>query len=447
MKKRINVQLAVISMMAVVVTVAFIMGIYYRMTQQQVMQQLQYEAELLADIGIVTEEKLNAIEDMPDGQYRITLIDDEGKVLWDNKVDESQMENHRERPEIADAFTNGIGQSMRHSYTLEKTTFYFAKLLENGTVLRISRESQSVLAMCMQMLPAIGICIGLLMIVCLVAARIMTKKLVAPIEAVAENLDNPDAVTVAYKEMLPFVTKIQQQHADLMKSSKMRRDFTANVSHELKTPLTVISGYAELMEHRMASEEDTTRFAAEIHRNADRLLVLINDILQLSELDVCSDSSDIVPMDEVDLHTIASQCVERLKVSAKKNQVTIEYEGGPAIITGNREMLEQVITNLCDNAIRYNHTSGKVWVTLKKMDADVYLSVKDNGIGIPKDKQERVFERFYRVDKSRSKASGGTGLGLAIVKHIVGIHKAKLEMTSEVGVGTEIVIRFSESDL
>ena len=205
------------------------------------------------------------------------------------------------------------------------------------------------------------------------------------------------------------MAKIRQQHEDILKSARMRQEFTANVSHELKTPLTAISGYAELIEHGMAGQEDTVRFAGEIHKNASRLLTLINDIIQLSELD--SDTNKVEYTD-VDLYQVASDCVDMLKMNAEKQDVTMRLCGKPSIVFADRQQMEELVYNLCDNAIRYNRRGGSVTVTVNTEGQTVFLSVKDTGIGIPREHQERVFERFYRVDKSRSKATGGTGLGV-----------------------------------
>ena len=219
----------------------------------------------------------------------------------------------------------------------------------------------------------------------------------------------------------------------------MRQDFTASVTHELKTPLTAISGYAELVENKMVSEEQTNVFAGEIRKNAERLLTLINDIIRLSELDHAELSTEF---DAIDLYVLAQECAELLRVNASRRNISFVLTGEPCTIRGNRDMLRELIENLCQNAIRYNNEGGIVEVSVNQLEGRAILSVRDNGIGIPKEHQSRVFERFYRVDKSRSKATGGTGLGLAIVKHIVAIHSAEIVLESEVGQGTTIQILF-----
>ena len=232
---------------------------------------------------------------------------------------------------------------------------------------------------------------------------------------------------------------IRTQHEDILRAAKMRQDFTANVSHELKTPLTAISGYAELMEAGMVQGEEVGRYAKEIRHNSNRLLALINDIIHLSEMDRPEYE---VLMQQINLSELAKKAVEGLKVNAQKCSVSLRYVGETAYVYANAGLLEELLWNLCDNAIRYNVENGLVKVQVEKQKDRVDLIVSDTGIGIPIEHQERVFERFYRVDKSRSKETGGTGLGLAIVKHIVAQHGAELEMKSTPGEGTKITISF-----
>ena len=237
--------------------------------------------------------------------------------------------------------------------------------------------------------------------------------------------------------------KIHSQHKALKKSANMRQDFTANVSHELKTPLAAISGYAELIETGIAKEKDIKHFASEIHKSANRLLSLINDIIELSQLDVMDGNMEKAP---VDLSDEAQNCVEMLQMHAEKHKITLlakDIEKN-CIIYGNQNMIQEILYNLCDNAIRYNKPKGHVWVSVFEKDSKIILRVKDDGIGIAPKEQERIFERFYRVDKARSKKTGGTGLGLAIVKHIAEQHNAEIVIKSEIGQGTVISIEFTK---
>ena len=226
----------------------------------------------------------------------------------------------------------------------------------------------------------------------------------------------------------------------------MRQEFTANVSHELKTPLTSISGYAELIETGIAKPEDVPDFGRKIHSEATRMIQLVNDILQLSKLDTVSETGDTPVMETVDLLEVAKECVERQKLNARRAYISLTYLGESAPVLGSRALLDELCQNLCDNAIRYNRPGGHVELRCGVGgDGCPYFEVEDNGIGIPQDSQTRVFERFYRVDKSRSKATGGTGLGLAIVKHIALLHDAKIDLQSQVGTGTTIRVTFPKN--
>ena len=270
----------------------------------------------------------------------------------------------------------------------------------------------------------------------------------------AENLGNT-TYDCEYPELIPFTNRIREQHSDILAAAKSRQDFTANVSHELKTPLTAISGYAELISlnvdmqkmqadnndiqatRGMLGDENVKSFADKIRKNADRLVSLINDIIRLSELDATDGHDDF---SQVDLYEVAQERIEILRVTADKADVKIELHGAKTMVISNRSMLIELIDNLCQNAIRYNVPCGRVEVEIGKKGNKALLTVTDTGIGIPPEEQSRIFERFYRVDKSRSRETGGTGLGLAIVKHIVEIHDGQINLTSEVGRGTTIEV-------
>lgn len=291
------------------------------------------------------------------------------------------------------------------------------------------------------------LCLGILVIALMMLAlslylgRWMVKRLLRPVETMAKNLDKLDKRDSQdlFIELEPIAEILREKHDALVSSSKQRVDFTANVSHELKTPLTAISGYAELIESGMATEGDLNRFAGEIRRNSKRLLVLIDDIIRLSELD--STQAEL-PKERLDLYEIAKNCMTTLQVNADNHQVTLHLNGVSTMLTANTMMMEELVYNLCDNAIRYNNMGGHVFVTVSKENNKILFQVKDTGIGIPKEHQERVFERFYRVDKSRSKQTGGTGLGLAIVKHVAAQHNAEIAVESEAGKGTTVSIVF-----
>ena len=371
---------------------------------------------------------------------RITLINPDGNAVCDSDADVRGMENHKNRPEIASAFSKGEGKAVRNSQTLGKSAFYYAVRLDNGYVLRISKEVSSMTGILLSTVPRLVVLSVLLFAVCVILSHALTKSIVKPIEELAKNLEGPGMYHV-YEELEPYVTTIRAQHEDIIRNANMRQEFTANVSHELKTPLTSISGYSELIENGIATGDDVQRFAREIHKSSNRLLTLINDIIRLSELDVTTE--DI--MEELDICDMAANCVEMLQMSAEKHQVQLSFSGEQQMVTANRQMMDELIYNLCDNAIRYNNPGGRVDVSVYREVERVVLEVKDNGIGIPEKDQERIFERFYRVDKSRSKSTGGTGLGLAIVKHIIALHdNVKLELRSKLGEGTTIYVYFTK---
>lgn len=437
MRRKINKQLIGIAIAGIMATLILMSAVFYDLFRKQVQDDLMANINILKSTGIFQREKAEEINiDMDD--LRITWISGDGSVLYDNNADVGVMENHLDRPEVEQALLEGTGQAVRKSSTLNKSTFYYAIRLEDGSVLRAAREAKNILSVFESAIPSIVVIILVMMICCVILARFLTKNLLKPIEEMAVNIEGY-TVKPAYKELVPFANTIRAQHEDILKGAKMRQDFTANVSHELKTPLTAISGYAELMENGIVQGEEVKRFSGEIRKNANRLLSLINDIIRLSQLDNMEDES---AFENLDLYEIAQGCVENLRINAEKHGVSLILYGGKTTIRGNRELMIELVTNLCDNAIRYNNRNGWVTVTVKEWEGKAVLAVKDNGIGIPKEHQDRIFERFYRVDKSRSKQTGGTGLGLAIVKHIVAIHDASLELESEPGKGTEIRIIF-----
>lgn len=439
MKKKINRQLLLISSMAVIITLILVVSVFYRLFQQQVIDDLKTYAHVLASIENQEEGEQvsygSSVEDV-----RITIINAKGIVVYDSNASVEEMDNHAERPEVVEALENGEGQSIRQSSTMKMNTYYYTILLNDGNVLRVARESHSIWSIIYNALPVILVTLLVLFVVCVGLSRFITKSLVGPIEEMAANMDHMENVSV-YEELVPFAETIQQQHEAILKNANMRQEFTANVSHELKTPLAAISGYSELIESGMASGEDVVRFASGIHQSANRLLVLINDIIRLSELDVMDQE---VPFETISLYDIARDSVDMLQVRAENRSVILTMEGNPCNILGDRQMIEELIYNLCDNAICYNNVGGSVHVIVEMRNGHPVLEVKDTGIGIPEKHQERIFERFYRVDKSRSKSTGGTGLGLAIVKHIVAVHNATIELKSEVGKGTDITITFQE---
>lgn len=437
MKKKINRYLILTVFLTLVATLIMAVAIFHHMYREQIVEDMKTYAQLIS--GMVTSgEELERQYTDPQPDLRVTVISTDGTVTYDSKAGSDQMSNHSDRPEIKKAEKSGEGYAVRHSDTLHRDMYYYAVQLENGDILRISKEEDSIWSVFRNTMYGIAGVALLMLLICLLFSRYITTSLVRPIEKLAQDIDSIDGLET-YEELVPFITTIQKQHEDIIKGAKMRQEFTANVSHELKTPLTSISGYAELIETGIAGENEVQRFAREIHRNAKRLLTLINDIIRLSELD---GGHTETPYTDVDLYDLAQTCVEMLQLNAENHGIHIACHGVRSIVHGNKDMIEELVFNLCDNAIRYNRVGGHVDVTVGMRGDQVMLSVKDTGIGIPPDSQERIFERFYRVDKSRSKLTGGTGLGLAIVKHIVAQHDARIELHSEVGKGTEMVVWF-----
>lgn len=442
MKKKINLQFMIISAVGILLTLFLSTVIFYELFKSEVMDELETYAHVIRDTGGYRNLSGESYDPNTDN-LRITIVEKDGSVIYDSYADTKKMENHADRQEIQQALNHGTGKTIRNSNTINKSTFYYAILLEDGNVLRVAKEAGSIWSIFMRVTPVIATLVIALFIVSMALSNFLTKSLISPIEQMSRDMDHLENITT-YKELMPFINTIQKQHENILKNAKMRQEFTANVSHELKTPLTAISGYSELIQNGMANEEETIRFAGEIHKSAKRLLTLINDTIRLSQLDVTQTEQEVV-YEALDLYKIAEDCVNMLKVSAEKHDIDISIHGSNAYLEGNKEMLEEVVYNLCDNAIRYNNDGGKVEVTVKPVKGKIYLCVEDNGIGISKEHQERIFERFYRVDKSRSKSTGGTGLGLAIVKHIIQQHGAKMQLTSEKGKGTKIEVEFSKS--
>lgn len=441
MKKKINSRLIGIALIAILVTLIGVTSIYYYLFENQVRKDLHVLADTLVDSGVFEKERLEHIV-FESKDVRVTWIDDDGTVIYDSWNDVQAMENHMERPEINMAFEHGEGDSIRTSDTMQMNTYYYALKISDGTVVRVARNASSGANIFLNAMPFVIAITILIWLVCVVLADYLTKQLINPIAMIANKLNDTEAggssVTI-YKELDPFVQTIRTQHENILSAAKMRQDFTASITHELKTPLTAISGYAELIENKMSTEEQNVIFAGEIRKNSNRLLTLINDIIRLSELDHAEIGTDF---EAIDLYELAKECAQNIAVNAKRRGIAFVLDGYACPVNGNRHMLCELIENLCENAIRYNNEGGYVHLFVGEENGAAILRVEDNGIGIPKDHIEHVFERFYRVDKSRSKATGGTGLGLAIVKHIVAIHSAKIDLESEIGVGTKIIVRF-----
>ena len=372
-----------------------------------------------------------------DNTNRVTWIDSDGEVIYDSKYP-LPLSNQKAYAEITDAFESGEGQATRKSDSSGQQTMYYARLLADGSVLRLSRPVSAVWYALVTVSPVLWVLVLVLMISGILAFR-AAKQIVTPIN----DLDLDNAGKNPYPELSPLLDKIEEQKIMIQEEAElregMRREFSANVSHELKTPLTSISGFAELMSQGAVPENKVIEFSNDIYKESQRLIALIDDIIKLSRLD---EGADLPPKEEVDLYELISEVADTLKPVANKNNIFIELKGQPVSISGVYQLLYEMVFNLCDNAVKYNYPGGKVVLETAEEDSVIKLSVTDTGIGIPKEHQKRIFERFYRVDKSHSKEIGGTGLGLSIVKHGALYHNADVQVESDTGKGTKITLSF-----
>lgn len=438
MEEKINFRLIFIALLSMVLTALLTITVFHNVFEQQLKEDIRSYAHLLQDNYSYLEDKSVLSGFGGRDKMRITLISPEGTILAESQADADSMDNHTSRPEVQHALKEGKGEDTRRSNTMGLNTYYYAVKLSDGNVLRIAGEVKNLYASFERALPAIVAIGAVLLVVSVILSVLLTRRLVKPIEAMASDMEHI-AEEIPYHELKPFAYAVQEQQKKKKEMDKMRQEFTANVSHELKTPLTSICGYAEMIENGMVKTEDVPAFAGKIHKEAERLVSLIGDILQLSALD---DPPMLEVRERVMLREVADECVQLLSFKAEKEQVSLSVAGGPGQIWGNRRLIEELLYNLCDNAIRYNRPGGAVAVSIGEESGRVTLQVQDTGIGIPPEHQGRIFERFYRVDKSRSKETGGTGLGLAIVKHVAMQHHADLSLDSIPGEGTTIRVTF-----
>ncbi len=368
---------------------------------------------------------------------RITWINADGEVLYDSEFP-TPIANQLHYAEVTEALAAGEGRGIRHSDSSNSETMYYALLCDDGTVLRLSRPLSAVQYALITVSPVLWVLILVMMISALVSFR-TARKIVTPINEL--DLDHPDACP--YPELIPLVTRIQEQKQTIMEQrteqERLRREFSANVSHELKTPLTSISGFAELMAKGDVPAEKSREFSADIYRESQRMISLVDDIMKLSRLD---EGGITIQPENVDLYGLAADTLDSLSSEAERQNVSLHLTGETAEVAGVWLLLNEMVYNLCDNAIKYNRPGGSVAVNVRNTPEGAMLTVSDTGIGIPSEHQKRVFERFYRVDKSHSKAIGGTGLGLSIVKHAAQFHHAELKLESTPGIGTTITLLF-----
>lgn len=551
MTKRIFRSILLVSVLVFLVGVTFMIGILYQHFGQQLEKELQNELTYLSIA--VENDGTSVLENLPEQAERITLVAADGTVMFDNRANASEMDNHAGREEIAKALESGTGTAVRYSDTLGEKTVYLAQQLSDGTVLRVSSTQYSVITLLLNLLqPLIWIFILALALSGAFAYR-ASKKIVAPLNKL--DLEHPDK-NESYDELAPLLTKINRQqntirhqlaeakrqqeefalimqhmnegllvidtktqllfsnpsayrmlgtgneqqvksvlelnrsepfrlvvdgalngkHEETMlqldsgtcqlvadpviqddevkgavlllidvtektQRENLRREFTANVSHELKTPLTSISGFAEILQDGMVRPEDVRKFAGRIFDEAQRLITLVSDVIKISQLD---EGALPYEKEDVDLYLLAQEILERLKPQAEKNNISLRLEGEPTVLHSTKPILDEVLYNLCDNAVKYNRKGGSVTVCVKQDYDKIIVMVSDTGIGIPPADRQRIFERFYRVDKSHSKEIGGTGLGLSIVKHGASYLGAEVKVESTVGAGTTFTLSWEK---
>ena len=439
MKRKINS--VIISLVVCVITLITIVSSisFSSIYEKNEIIELQNECSLV--IKGYELDDISYLESIEDSSLRVTLIDLEGNVIFDNQLNESEMENHSSREEFKEAKENGYGISKRYSSSLLKTFYYVAYKLDNN-IIRVSKVADSTLYILFINLWPLYIVAIVLIICSILLGFLLSKKIVDPINNI--NLEHP-LENNKYKEIEPLLIRIETQKNELMKeneevlnASKVRQEFTSNVSHELKTPLHVISGYAELIKEGIVKDSDVKEFGEKIYSEASRMSKLVEDIMKISKLE----SDKTIEKTQLNLKNIVVAIVDSLMIEADKKNVKFKLSLNDCSISGNYDSIYSLIFNLVDNAIKYNKTNGKITIKLQEVSNNVILSVKDTGIGIPKEDLDRIFERFYRVDKSRSKDSGGTGLGLAIVKHSLIVNNATIKVESELKKGSTFTVTF-----
>ena len=439
MKRKINS--VIISLVVCVITLITIVSSisFSSIYEKNEIIELQNECSLV--IKGYKLDDISYLESIEDSSLRVTLIDLEGNVIFDNQLNESEMENHASREEFKEAKENGYGISKRYSLSLLKTFYYVAYKLDNN-IIRVSKVADSTLYILFINLWPLYIVAIVLIICSILLGLLLSKKIVDPINNI--NLEHP-LENNKYKEIEPLLIRIEAQKNELMKeneevlnASKVRQEFTSNVSHELKTPLHVISGYAELIKEGIVKDSDVKEFGEKIYSEASRMSKLVEDIMKISKLE----SDKAFEKTQLKLKNIVVAIVDSLMIEADKKNIKFKLSLNDCSISGNYDSIYSLIFNLVDNAIKYNKTNGKITIKLQEVSNNVILSVKDTGIGIPKEDLDRIFERFYRVDKSRSKDSGGTGLGLAIVKHSLIVNNATIKVESELKKGSTFTVTF-----
>ncbi len=436
MRRKIQKSMLAIICLTMITMFGLYIAISYVQTSTNMKEELRREAAYIQTA--VDSVGISCLEDMDHAQEetRVTVVSPEGEVIYDSKRQSNELENHAERKEIQEALQYGSGEEMRISDTVGKPMIYYAILLKDGNVLRVAKTTDNIWQNALLLLPYMLIIAIFLVILAYFLAKWQTARLIKPINTL--DLEEPLKNDV-YEELTPLLERIDTQNKMKQEADDMRKEFSANVSHELKTPLTSISGYAEIMKSGLVKSEDMTGFSEKIYHEASRLIGLVEDIIKLSKLDEGKTGAE---KEEVDLFLLSREICSRLAMQAEKRHVHMEVTGETVVYSGIRQILDEMIYNICENAIKYNKEGGTVQVWAGNTLDGPKVSVTDTGIGIPKEEQERIFERFYRVDKSHSKETGGTGLGLSIVKHGAILHNAQVLVESTLGEGTKMEILF-----
>ena len=436
MRQKIQHSMVFVITTTLVIAYALLTIIMYRQTVTTVEEEIHREADYISKaVQISGTEYLNQMDEVR-ANTRITWISAAGDVLYDSTEDEHTFENHKNRPEVKEALAEGEGHDIRKSDTIGEEMCYYAEKMSDGTVLRVSRTMNSALKSAFNILPYMAFLALVMVGSAWILSRWQIERLIRPINTL--DLEHPLEQEM-YPELQPLMERIEQSNREKEAVAAMRREFSANVSHELKTPLTSISGYAEIMKDGLVRTEDMTHFSEKIYQEACRLITLVEDIIKLSRLD---EGRVELEKEEVDLYELSREIVSRLAPQAAKNQVRLELTGESVKYTGIRQILDEMIYNITENAIKYNNPGGKVSVWAGNTLQGKKVVVTDDGIGIPEDQIDRIFERFYRVDKSHSKERGGTGLGLSIVKHGVMLHHGEVHVESKLGKGSRIELVF-----
>lgn len=448
MKSVIRLSLCYVGILAAIFSAYFTAKVFEKSMVEQLQFSLKQDAALI-ESAYLKLDSVNQLKNFSSEYLRVTLIKSDGSVLYESDSKDS-IGNHLSRPEVKAALKNGFGESMRYSVTLNVNVFYFAKKMPDGNILRLGMRQKRLQHYIYGTTPYLLGIIAVIIIISILIAIVLSRWFVRPIQKLAKKINDIDALDseCAYAEIAPFVKEIRNKNRELeltveklndekQKIDRLKDEFTANAAHELKTPLTTISGYAEMIKSGMVKPCDVSNFAEKIYRDASRMRCIVDDIMTLSKLDK-SGKSEVALDANVDLLEEAKECSESLSINANKKNINLKCSGENCIVQGNERLIFEMIYNLVDNAIRYTDNGGCVNINVSAS----CIAVSDNGMGIPDEYKERIFERFFRVDKSRSRETGGTGLGLAIVKHIAQLHSAKIILESKLGHGTCIKVEF-----